>query len=167
MCKCRAQATLTVHGLQPLLSTFVRTCFDKNAIWVHYNTLAYDFTSVVLMRMLPGALNSFSLLMTLLLFCWEHFVVPTLLLNWIHTKIISAAAFHTIGLAKNFKNWIPFTRFDLPFYYIDKWRYFKYSCSITSSTVSYSVGPGVKNQVAIATAAWDVRTLLCSALCYY
>ena len=42
----------------------VRTCFDKNAARVHNNAIASDFTSVVLIRTLPGALNSFSLPMT-------------------------------------------------------------------------------------------------------
>ena len=64
--ECRELRPSTV--CQPL---FVHTCFDKNAIWVHYNALAYDFTSVVLMRMLPGALNSFSLPMTSLFCCVE------------------------------------------------------------------------------------------------
>ena len=50
---------------QPLL---VHTCFDKNTICVHYHTFACDFTTVVLIRTLPGALNSLCLSTTSLFF---------------------------------------------------------------------------------------------------
>ena len=73
--------------------------FCQYTIWGHYNTFAYAFTSVVLIRMLPGTLNSFSVPMTSL-FCFECFSVPTLPLNCTHMKMISTAAFHIIGLAK-------------------------------------------------------------------
>ena len=46
------------------VSNFCRTCCDKNTVWVHYNTFACVFTSVVLIRTLPGALSSFSLPIT-------------------------------------------------------------------------------------------------------
>ena len=36
-------------------ATIVHTCLDKNTVWKHYNTSASDFTSVVLIRVLPGA----------------------------------------------------------------------------------------------------------------
>ena len=57
-------------------------CFDKNPSWSTKQTI---MTSLGLF---------------FLCCCWECFVVPTLLLNWIHSKIIGAAAFHIIGLAK-------------------------------------------------------------------
>ena len=63
----------------------------------------HDFSSVVLIGTLPGALNSFSLPMPTLLFCFVEscFMVPALTLNWIHTKIISAAAFRIICSTKS------------------------------------------------------------------
>ena len=75
LCKYRVQETSPCHV------TFVCICFDKNTVLVQYNAFAGDFTSVVLIRMLPGALNTFVLPVILLgLFCS---VVPTLPLNWI------------------------------------------------------------------------------------
>ena len=47
----------------------VCNCFDKNTVWVHSKAFASGFTSVVLIRRLPGALNSFSSAMTSL-FCF-------------------------------------------------------------------------------------------------
>ena len=35
---------------------------DRNAVWVHFSSSASDFKSVVLIRTLPVALDSFSLL---------------------------------------------------------------------------------------------------------
>ena len=45
VCKSRVQRTWTIHSL---LATFVLTCYDKNAGWVHYNAFACAFTTVVL-----------------------------------------------------------------------------------------------------------------------
>ena len=51
LCKCRIVSHLCI-------------CFDKNTVLVQYNAFAGDFTSVVLIRMLPGALNTFVLPVT-------------------------------------------------------------------------------------------------------
>ena len=44
----RSSATFLVH-------------VDRNAVWVHFSSSASDFKSVVLIRTLPVALDSFSL----------------------------------------------------------------------------------------------------------
>ena len=85
-----------LHCQLPFVSSF-----DKNAIWGHYNAFASDFTSVVLIRTSLSEPTSFSLPMSsLFCFSWERSVVPTLPLNWIQPKIVSAAVFCTTGLAK-------------------------------------------------------------------
>ena len=65
----KAPGTLTVWVSFCLPVTIFRTCFDKNSVWVDYNASASDFTSVLII-MLPGALNSLVLPVTI---C--HFVL--------------------------------------------------------------------------------------------
>ena len=62
----------------PLFLTLV---FDNNAVWVPVTSL-----SVVLIQTLPVALNCIVLPMI----CCQALCTPTLLLNWIQLKIISA-----------------------------------------------------------------------------
>ena len=92
------KCTTTVDHLsacQPLLS--VAISFDKNTNWLHNNTLASDFVSVV---------NAFG--------CTKQLLVtsplPTLLLNWIH----SSAAFCILGLANILRT--DLFHLDLSFY---------------------------------------------------
>ena len=89
---------LSGHGLyllQPDKQGSTVLCFDKFTIQVYYNSFACDFKSVVLIRKLPGTLNSFSLPMTSLFCCVER-----ALWYLLFPKMTSAAAFCIIGLAK-------------------------------------------------------------------
>ena len=62
------------------LQSLHKCCFDKNASWCTRS--AHDFARFVLLRTLRGLL------------------LQALPLNWIHSKIISAATFRIIGLIK-------------------------------------------------------------------
>ena len=75
-------ASAECRELRPSLA-YVRTCFesDKNTVWIHCNASASDFTSVVVMVKKPLADSDFTIL-----FCYEHFMLPTPSLNWIWTN---------------------------------------------------------------------------------
>ena len=97
-------------------------------VWYKHDLHHYasDFTSVVLIRTLLTALSTSDITILVLLRTLPGTkMVP---LNWIHLKIISAAALCIILLAKNFKNWISSTRLDL-LYYV--WVYCSTSIGVT------------------------------------
>ena len=67
----------------------------KNSVWVHYKAYCHWLYKCCFDT---NASWCFSLPITVL-FSWERFKISTFLLNWIHSKMISAAAFRIIGLA--------------------------------------------------------------------
>ena len=105
----QASGTLIVWALFCLPVTVVCTCFDKNIVWVHYNTSASD--SRVLLTF-PGALNRLTLAVTLP-FCFAKNASWCLLqaLHLINSlKKICVGAFHIIESTKIAK--IEFTSLD-------------------------------------------------------
>ena len=54
---CMKKVTHVPDHLSRLVATISSTCFDKNVVWVSHKAPACDFISIVLIRMLPGALS--------------------------------------------------------------------------------------------------------------
>ena len=86
------------------LTMVFHTCFDKNTVWAAPQCLCWwlrrhsDKNASWSIKQTHFAVTS------PVLFCQEHFVMSTVLqvlpLNWMHSKIITVAAFRIIALTK-------------------------------------------------------------------